>query len=246
MLSPGTSSYLVEGVEDGAHMVQIAATDRAGNVGTAVRSFTIDTIHPTVTVFPTGEGIEITSTVVVEFSEPMNRSSVAVLISGATGTSSWNGNVLVVTPSSLLYNSEYTVLVVGEDLAGNSVSMSWSFSTIKVGSVEGCLTNQGGRAITNATVTLSNGVTTTTDDDGRYVFENVTIGAYTITFVKSGFETVCVDVTVNANETSELNTMATESVKSDTPSDNTPLIIVTALGVIAVIGIVFVAYRRRR
>jgi hypothetical protein len=138
------------------------------------------------------------------------------------------------------------VLVVGEDLAGNSVSMSWSFSTIKVGSVEGCLTTQGGRAITNATVTLSNGVTTTTDDDGRYVFENVTIGAYTITFVKSGFETVCVDVTVNANETSELNTMATESVKSATPSDNTPLIIVTALGVIAVIGIVFVAYRRRR
>ncbi len=83
------------------------------------------------------------------------------------------GNVATYTPNALEYNTEYTVTVQGEDLAGNAVSYQWSFSTVvTLGNIEGRIVDGDGTAIANATVTLSNGMTTTTDASGHFVFDN--------------------------------------------------------------------------
>ena len=60
--------------------------------------------------------------------------------------------------------------------------------------VLGQVTDQSGAAVPGAKVTLSNPATntdlnTTTNNDGRYVFADVPIGTYTVTFTKQGFAT---------------------------------------------------------
>jgi parallel beta-helix repeat protein len=246
-ISANEHGYSITGLSDGWHGVVITAVNNVGVQGSHFLMFVIDTMAPSTTVSPFGNDVPLISQITVRFSETMNTTSVQITINDEDGTISWNGDIATfVPPHELEFNSEYIIMVVGEDLASNRVSMSWRFSTVEAGSIEGGLNDENGNAITNVTVTLSNGQTTTTGDDGRFVFENVSVGSYLITFVKDGYETVTVDVSVNANETSDLTTMITESMKSATPSDNTPLIVVTALGVIAILGISFVVYRRRQ
>ena len=48
-----------------------------------------------------------------------------------------------------------------------------------------------GLPINGVTVSLS-GVTTTTDSGGNYGFTNITPGTYTLTFTKSGYQTLTV------------------------------------------------------
>jgi uncharacterized membrane protein len=123
--------------------------------------------------------------------------------------------------------------------------MSWRFSTPEVGTIVGNLNDEDGTAVTSAAVTLSNGMTTMTDENGRFVFENVTVGSYTISFVKDGYQTITADISVKANETTGLTAMIAESAKTVTPADHTPLIVASALGAVVVLSIVFALYRRR-
>ncbi|HEV3103923.1 MAG TPA: PKD domain-containing protein [Candidatus Dormibacteraeota bacterium] len=65
-----------------------------------------------------------------------------------------------------------------------------NFSESPVTQVSGTVTsNATKQPIAGATVTLSNGATTTTDSQGNYVFANVSPGTYTVTASASGFTT---------------------------------------------------------
>ncbi|HEV2028883.1 MAG TPA: carboxypeptidase regulatory-like domain-containing protein [Candidatus Dormibacteraeota bacterium] len=81
-----------------------------------------------------------------------------------------------------------------------------NFSQSPVTQIAGTVTsNASKQPIAGATVTLSNGATTTTDTLGNYVFANVTAGAYTVTASASGFTTSAQSFTVSTGISATAN-----------------------------------------
>jgi hypothetical protein len=246
----GTSDTFTD-LSDGSYIVYVRATDNAGNVNSTSVTFIVDKTVPTVAVSPTGDNISLNANIVVKFSEAMNLTSIEIVVDhDVVGDAVFVGNNATFTPSSdLKYNTEYTVTVSGCDLAGNYVTRSWMFNTTRVGDISGTLIDAKGVVIANATVTLSNGLTTTSDAHGYFIFSNVTVGSYNVTVVRDGFSAMTKSVTVEANATSDLGDMNMAASNSDTSSNSndTALIIVAVivtLAAIAAIGGVF--YMRRK
>jgi hypothetical protein len=121
------------------------ATDIAGNALSEpyIWTFTTkkppDAIPPTIsTVSPIGENAEVTSTIIILFSEAMNRTRVeeSITISGDTQVNnySWVGTTLTITLSEeLKHRTQYTVSIgtAASDEAGNTLSdpYTWTFTT---------------------------------------------------------------------------------------------------------------------
>jgi len=126
---------------DGTNTISVSsAEDLAGNQILLNTSyiFVIDTISPTVTYTLTGTDIEVSETLTITFSEPMNYTSVENSIIIIPDVSilnfSWDSNTLTITFSSdLSYGTEYNVIIGtgSEDLAGNALEElnSWEFTT---------------------------------------------------------------------------------------------------------------------
>src|SRR5690606_24455730 len=70
------------------------------------------------------------------------------------------------------------------------------------GTITGAVSDDAGEPIADVDVTVSgineDDVTTTTGGDGKYTIENVSIKAHSVTFSKTGWQTV--SVTVSADE----------------------------------------------
>jgi hypothetical protein len=161
-----------------------------------------------------------------------------------TGTITWNGTIATFTPSSLDFNGVYVVNVVGKDLAGNAFAASWTFNTPVAGDIEGILLDEDGNAIANANVTLSNGLTTTSDANGHFVFEDIAIGSYNVTVDADGFESVIVNATSEAGISDDLGELT--MVDTDSDSDSSMLLIVAAIIGIAAIAAVAVLLLRKK
>ena len=75
------------------------------------------------------------------------------------------------------------------------------------GQISGNVTDQGGAALPDATVTatqVGTGIqrTVVTSDDGNYTISDLAVGVYRVAITKSGFkETIAEDVTVNVSTT---------------------------------------------
>jgi hypothetical protein len=121
----------------------VGAKDHADNAlaGTHTWNFTIrsepDTTSPSVSsVSHTGEDAEVTNTMTITFSEPMNHSKVedSISVPGMEIQSfSWTGNRLTITfTEDLVAGEDYTVTIgtEAEDEAGNALDepYSWSFT----------------------------------------------------------------------------------------------------------------------
>ena len=104
-----------------------------------------------------------------------------------------------------------------------------------------------GNVMSNVTVTLSNGMTTTTDAYGRFSFQNVTVGNYTLTIDVDGYDQLTEDVTVELDETTTLNdlTLTVEDVDEDSTDSGMMLMIVAVLAIAAIAVIVVVFLKRR-
>ncbi len=245
------SSYELRDLADGVHTVAIRATDVAGNRATEIVVFTVDNLAPTAIISPSGNNVAVSSTIVVSFSEAMNQTSVVITVEGVTGTISWSGTVATFTPSAdLAYGTAYTVTVNGTDLAGNNMTaMTSSFTTMKNEcTISGIVKDKDGNAIANATVTLSNGMTTTTDVNGRFEFTAVPSGTYTLNVTKDGFQTITQTISAVAGQSTALETMSmAKNASGSGDGDNTMWIVgIIGVVVVAVLGIAFVMYRKKK
>jgi len=239
------TSYVLENLADGNHVVIVGAYDVLGNYDETTISFVVDTVEPEVVVSPTGDGIDIDAVVIAQFNKAMNESSVSIVVNGVTGQLIWIENTVTFVPTALEYNKQYTVTVSGKDLAGHELSYSWNFSTmVKIGNIEGVVIDGKGKPVANVTVTLSNGMTATTNSTGHFVFEGVNIGEYNVTFSKDGYVTGSGNVTVVADHTEDMGTitLATKPVSSSVD-------IVLVIAVLAIFGALigaFFLYERRK
>jgi parallel beta-helix repeat protein len=138
-------------------IVDVAYTIKGGN--------NMDNLPVTLTITnatPNGTGVKIDAKIVVVFSEAMDRSTVKIMVSNnVEGKITLGDKVATYTPDKLEYNMDYRVTVSGMDLAGNSVTKNWTFSTIRtLGEITGTIGNATGGPISGANVTLSNGAWT--------------------------------------------------------------------------------------
>ncbi len=245
----GQNTSRLLSLANGQHVVTVKVRDFAGNWNsTSVEFEVFDNVAPTATISPSGDDVAIGTVITVTFSEAMNESSVSIVVNGVTGTISWNGNIATFTPSSdLAYDTEYSVTVSGEDLAGNNMTAEASFTTLKnEGTVSGTVKDADGNAVANATVTLSNGMSTTTDVNGYFEFVGVPTGSYTLNVTKDGFVMLSQTVNAVAGQTTDL--AALSMTKSASRSDDgSMLLIVGLVGVViaAILIIGFLFYRKK-
>jgi len=175
---------------DGEYQFHIRAVDNAGNMGgITMMGWTIDRMAPEVVDhFPTGENISIDTPISVEFSEPMNESSVTIIIASIAGHVEWDGNTATFIPDAGLQRATaYSVFVDGTDRHGNPMdTYQWSFNTTDLALVTGTVVDEHGHPVPNATITLDTGENTTTDVNGNFSIE-VAPGNHTITIHEDGY-----------------------------------------------------------
>lgn len=248
-ISAETLSAVIDDLEDGEHSVEVRVVDLADNAAMTSVTFIVDTTAPTVVVSPIGTGVAIDAKIVIEFSEPMNLSSIEIIVShDVEGDVVFVDNVATYTPNALEYNTDYTVSVIGKDLAGNAVAKTWTFSTmVGVGNIGGRIVDSDGNALVNVTVTLSNGMTATTDVNGNFAFDNVTAGTYDLTVSKDGYQTMTKSVSATADATNDLGSMSMQPTAPAASSSNDGLLIGAVIVVIAaLLAGLFLFFRRKK
>ena len=209
-------STTITGLTNGqSYSFKVAAHNSAG---TGPQTSAVNAIPfkvPTIVAkSPTGSDVSKGATISVLFSQAMNKTATTITVNGVTGTVSWSGNNATFTPSSALaYNTTYSVTVNGKDLTGKALSTTkWNFTTLKdEGIISSTLKDAKGNAIAYATVSLSNGMNTTTDVYGYFEFDNVTSGTYTLTIAKDGYQTVTQTVSTAAGQTTALSPLSMQS-----------------------------------
>src|ERR1700686_3234758 len=100
-----------------------------------------------------------------------------------------------------------------------------------LGGITGTVTDASGAVVVNATVTLIGDQTKlsrtqNTNASGLYLFVNLPIGAYTLTFTQAGFQTETVpSIQVQANRTATVNAeLKVGNVPESITAEKTPLI----------------------
>ncbi len=237
------TSYSAASLADGEHQVTVWATDNAGNVESASVTFVVDTQAPEVeSTTPSVEEVLVDTVIAATFSEAMDEDSVTFTVSdGVTGLITWVGNTATFTPDEdLEYDTEYLVIVEGEDLAGNELSSyGFSFTTTDTGLVEGVVVDENGDVMVGANVSLSTGEFAITGSDGEFSIR-AHPGANKVTIKKAGYEDRVVDVTIATGQTEDLGPVTMKK-----PSD-LGLIVVAIVAVAAIGAVAFFVMRRRR
>jgi parallel beta-helix repeat protein len=241
-----TSGYTATGLADGLHSMRVRATDRAGNTAEAMVEFTVDTVAPVVAASsPSGNEVGTGSAISVTFSKAMDHSTVVITIDGVTGTVAWDGNTVTFTPSApLAAGTTYSVTVTGSDLAGNTVEHSWEFTTGDLGEISGQIVDDNGSPLASATVRLENGMTTTTDLQGRFTFTGVPSGEHTLTVSKEGYADRTMTVTLAPGQTYGIGSLGVESATNGSSDGLLIAGAVVAVAAIAVLGVFLV--RRKK
>jgi len=179
-------SFAVLELLDGRHVVEVRAHTTVNEVHVASVHFVVDTVAPTVSVSPTGTNISIDTPIVAMFSSDIDPSSARFVIDDAVHNATWSWFGYVATcdmTAPLTAGHEHHAAVYGRDRAGNAVSEQWSFRTVDGGTVVGRYLYENGSAVVNMTVMLDCGLTAITDDNGRFIFENVPVGPHDLSFV---------------------------------------------------------------
>ncbi len=210
-LNASVNHYTFMGLSEGTHVVEVSATDLAGNTNTTQVSFATDSTPPSVTAnTPVGNDVPVNSTISVTFSENVVHSSVHLdVLAGnqsVSGTITWVNNTLIFTPSRHLpYATQHMVTVSGaRDSVGNEMeNYTWTFTTTNIGTVTGTVLDENGNPVSGATVTADTGQSTTTDANGNFSLD-VPMGARTLTISKDGYDATTLNATVVPGESVNL------------------------------------------
>jgi len=245
-ISTTSTSHFFTDLDDGCCTLYVRAYDAAGNLCERSVSVIIDTVAPTAEVTPTGDSVDMTSDIVIQFSETMRTASVIITVDGVQTPISWSGNEARCTPPFLERDRHYSVVVHGQDLAGNEVGTTWMFSSVGTGDISGTLTNEEGTPLANVIVELSSGMTTSTNAFGQYTFSNITAGSYTINVEQEGFEPLTMDVKVVGGEGTSMGTSRLSAADDGNVGSNALLLaLILALATTIVLGTVMVKRRYR-
>ncbi|MDW5562183.1 MAG: carboxypeptidase regulatory-like domain-containing protein [Methanomassiliicoccus sp.] len=237
------ASRSLSGLTAGTHTAKVRATDNAGNSEEGSVTFIVAPGAPAMSVSPIGPGALLNSTVVVSFNETVTHASVHISVNGVPATLSWNGEVATSTSPSLDPGQTYTVNVTGTKVGGQAFSVEWSFTTVNdMGSISGTVRDQGGNAISNATVALSNGDVMITDAGGHFKFTALAPGNYTMTITAQGFVVRTMAVNVTAGQVQEMGDLKIDAVTADAPNGGLdpivlPLVALLGIGAIALVAI---------
>ncbi|MDW5562433.1 MAG: Ig-like domain-containing protein [Methanomassiliicoccus sp.] len=231
-------------LSEGSHTAWVQVFDAAGNSAKTSVTFSVNLHAPSMTFTPTGSDVKNDTAIVVSFTDPVDKGSISLTVKGVTGTLSWNGDNVTFTPSSTLSpETTYEATVSGKTAKGDSFNVSWSFTTISDhGSISGVIRDANGKAVANAVVKLSNGMTTTTDANGRFFFDKLGVGHFTITVSKDGYRVATMSVDVAASGTKDIGALSLESADGQ----SLDLVPIAAVLIVAVIGVGFVVYMVRR
>lgn len=217
-----------------------------------------DTTPPavqTVSPAPGASGVPRTTSVVVTFSEAMNKLSVQQAIQVSDGRVAYNFNwpdnrtVSFSLIPGLFFGTPYTITIANSasDLVGNHMvsDYEWTFTTEKWrGDIHGRVVDDAdGSPISNATVTL-NGIQTLTDADGNFTFTNVEQGTYVLTVEKDGYDSSSgfKDVAEGIQDMGTIRLRKTQAVSSDV----TLVVVGIVIAVVIVLILLVLLSRRRR
>ncbi len=233
------------GLSDGEHTVDVKAVDNAGNEVSATVTFDVDTLSPEVSEHsPVGTGVPVDSVISVEFSEPMNQSSVKISVTGIEGEIVWLHNTASFVPSTnLSYGTEYTVNVTGSDRAGNPMEdYTWSFTTTDMGTLTGRVLGPDGSPVSGATVVLDTGERATTDESGFFSLK-AHAGAHVLSVSKTGYVNGTVDVSLEPGGTTQVPDIELEEVSDE--AGGFPIAYIL-LAVVLIIVLALVVLKRMR
>jgi hypothetical protein len=229
---------------DGVHFVKVQAVTDLNLTFIGDVIFVVDTVPPAIIEHaPTGGHVSPSSTIIVQFSEDMYKSSVGLV--GVDGHKTWNENICILTPNDpLVLGQEYTITVYGQDLAGNNLStFSWTFSTTSDGSVRGQVKDVGNNTIAGAEVTLRSGdmevATTSTDSDGAFQI-TAPMGKYNLTISKPEIVSFTVPVDIVSGEELDLGVIEVEQ------APDYQWVVIDTIIIIGAIGLFWVGRRNQR
>jgi len=124
-----TSPWTLTGLAQGNHTETISATDLAGNVGTALDTWTVDSVPPVVTLLSTPKALSNTASATFKFSSNEAGSTFSCKLDSGTASACTSPK----TYTGLLDGS-HTFTVTATDKAGNvssPVTYTWTIDTVK-------------------------------------------------------------------------------------------------------------------
>ncbi|MDH4099778.1 MAG: hypothetical protein OEV28_04320, partial [Nitrospirota bacterium] len=195
---------------EGSNTINLAATDAAGNVGTASVDVVLDTTPPLITVLSPSDGA-IVATDAVTINGAVDDASALVTVNGVSAPSSGSG---FSASDVALVEGTNTISIVAVDPAGNSSSTILSVTYVKPDITPPTviiLSPAIGSVVNAASVT----VTGTVDDPTAVVSVNgadvpVTAGAFTASIsLVEGANTITVTASDAAGNTSTASTTVT-------------------------------------
>ncbi len=238
----GQVSTTLYSLTDGRHIVVLRATDLIGRTATAWSNFTMDTA-PLTASMKVAEDVPCDGPVVIVFSKAVNVTTLQ-WSAPLTGTISWQGNDLIIQPSSRLEPGlEYGIAVSINDIYGaGSGPLELTFRTTDQGIISGVILDPTGNPVVGALVTTPDGSSVLTDENGSFSL-NLPSGPVQLEVHKDSYSDLSWDVDVVPGEEGSIGSRQL-STSGNTGQFILPLAAIASTIVIALVLIV-VARRRR-
>jgi hypothetical protein len=188
----GTASYHLSALSQGAHVLNLTATDAAGNIAWQEISFTVDTVAPAITITSPAANAALDDGDV----------SVAFTATGATAVQiSVDGGAWTTIPNQAyalsLSNGTHTVALRAYDAVGNVNQTSRSFTVDMAAPVVSLISPEDGSTVTRADVDAffsvsdaSNIATLTLSVDGGGAVDVKSVRTYHLNDLSDGTHTL--------------------------------------------------------
>jgi parallel beta-helix repeat protein len=229
---------------DGNHTIILEIIDGAGNSVSITRDFYFDITRPTVTSFtPKGKGVNVSTSLVISFSEEMDRDSIMIDMEGLEGSFTWNEINLTFDPDvELKYSTRYSFSVSGSDLAGNAlVPFDWYFDTESdiaegMGVLLGRIVDGSGIPLANASVRTRTGEIGHTNETGWFRL-SVIEGQNHIIVSYPGYSDSRIEFNLSRSQTLKMGDIPIKktSVKENEVSENEPPVLIIVMITMVVI-----------